>query len=74
MRKKLKQLRENKNMTHKEVAEKAGITRAYYTNIELGRKTPSLNVARKLKQILGFTDDNIFFADDVPNENNKEVS
>lgn len=70
MRKKLKEIREKKGLTHKDIAEKVGISRAYYTNIELGKKNPSFKVARKIKEVLDFEDDNIFLIKDVPKENN----
>ena len=43
-----------------EVAQRAGISRAYYTEIEIGKKKPSPVVAQKLCIVLGF-DWTIFF-------------
>lgn len=60
MRTKLKEIRISKNLTQEELASKAGINRSYYTNIELGIKNPSYNVAIKIKEILDFKDDEIF--------------
>ena len=37
-----------------------GISRPSYTNIELGRKNPSLKIALKIKKVLNYKDDNIF--------------
>ena len=41
---KLKELRKEKNLTQKEVADYIGVTRPMYTNIENGVKNPSLKV------------------------------
>lgn len=41
MRKQLKEKRIEKNLIHKEIDSKADISRAHYTNIELGNKAPS---------------------------------
>lgn len=48
MRKWLKDKRETLGLTHEEVANKAGIARSYYTNIENGIKTPSVEVAKAI--------------------------
>jgi putative transcriptional regulator len=50
-----------KKMTQNELAEKVGISRAYYTNIELGNKNPSFAVAVRIKSALNTRDDRIFF-------------
>lgn len=38
-------------MTQEEVADKAGITRAYYSMIESGKKTPSPKIAQRIANI-----------------------
>jgi DNA-binding XRE family transcriptional regulator len=66
--------RKELNLTHEQVAKKAKITRAYYTNIEAGRKEPSMSTAKKIADSLKTTVDNIFFENNVPNRNkNKAV-
>ena len=60
MRVKLKEIRLSKNMTQDEIAEKIGINRSYYTNIERGNRNPSFLVALKIKNVLGIKDDDIF--------------
>ncbi|WP_432409212.1 helix-turn-helix transcriptional regulator [Wukongibacter sp. M2B1] len=60
MRKKLKKQRLKKELTQMEIASLIGIKRATYTNIELGNKNPSFNVATKIKGVLGYQDDDIF--------------
>lgn len=37
-----------------------GISRAAYTNIELGKKNPSLKIVIKIKKILNYERDDIF--------------
>ncbi|MEH7354034.1 helix-turn-helix transcriptional regulator [Neobacillus drentensis] len=48
----LTERRKERGLTHEQVAEKSGITRAYYTNIEAGRKDPSMGVAKKIADAL----------------------
>ena len=50
----LKQLREDKNMRQYDLAQKAGISRSYYTMIENGKKKPSPKVAKRIAKILNF--------------------
>lgn len=61
MRVKLRSLRIEKKLTQKQLATHLQITRAYYTNLEQGRGNPSLKVASKIKQILNYEKDDIFF-------------
>jgi len=42
------------NRTHQQIADLAGVSRNYYTEIENGIKTPSVDVAQKLGIALGF--------------------
>jgi putative transcriptional regulator len=60
MREKLRQLRKDKKLTQEQLAKKIGISRTYYTNIEKGRYIPSLITANKIKNILGYKNDDIF--------------
>lgn len=59
--------RKELNYTHEQIAFLANISRAYYTNIEAGRKEPSMGVAKKIADALKTTVDTIFFDTDVPN-------
>ncbi len=68
MRIKLKEIRLKNNLTHEELAEKVGINRATYTNIELGYKNPSLKVAIKIKDVLNYHDDDIFLIRECRND------
>lgn len=49
----LQNSRLERHMLHKHVAEAAGISRCYYTMIENGQKSPSLDVARKIAAVVG---------------------
>lgn len=60
MRPWLKELRLKRGFTHDAVAKKAGIKRSYYTMIENGNRTPSVNVAKSIGEVIGF-DWTIFF-------------
>ena len=60
MREKLRQLRKDKKLTQEQLAKKIRISRTYYTNIEKGRYIPSLITANKIKNILGYKNDDIF--------------
>lgn len=62
MRKKLKEARLKKGLTHKEMAEAVGILRTSYTNIERGKKNPSIKVVLKIGEVLG-EKENIFLND-----------
>nr|DAP71504.1 MAG TPA: Helix-turn-helix XRE-family like protein [Caudoviricetes sp.] len=47
----LEEKRNELKMTQEEVADKAGITRAYYSMIEAGKKTPSPKIAQRIANI-----------------------
>jgi len=65
MRVKLRSLRMQKNLTQEQIAAKLQITRAYYTNLEQGKGNPSLKVASKIKEILNYEKDDIFFEQSI---------
>lgn len=50
----LSKKRASKGMTQAELAKALGISRAAYTNIENGKRQPSVKVAKKLAVILDF--------------------
>jgi transcriptional regulator with XRE-family HTH domain len=54
MRKWLKILRNSKNMTQADLANKAGISQQYYSFIENGDRVPSVDKAQSIANILGF--------------------
>lgn len=60
MRKWLFDFRKDRDLTQKQVGERAGIERSYYTMIENRDRTPSVKVAKKIGNALGF-DWTLFF-------------
>ena len=50
----LKEKRKGLQLTQAEVAEKAGVLRAYYGMIEIGIRRPSPEVAKKIAGAMGF--------------------
>lgn len=50
----LKDLRLKKNITQENVAIMSNISRSYYTQIELGLKTPNVDTAKKIGAALNF--------------------
>lgn len=61
----LKELRLETKLSHQEVAINTGITRVFYTQIENGNRTPSLNVAKCLSDTLKITLDEFYEALEV---------
>lgn len=57
----LKQLREERGVKQKFIAEQLGITPNYYSQIENGHRFPQVEHLLKLRNILGVTLDEIFF-------------
>ncbi|MEA4920656.1 MAG: helix-turn-helix transcriptional regulator [Clostridiaceae bacterium] len=51
----LKELRNDEKLTAEDVAIAAGITRSGYTNIENGKRRPSVEAAKKIAAVLGFS-------------------
>lgn len=72
MREILKRERIRQNLTQKEIADKAGISRVHYTQIEnaSNNKNPSLEVALKIKRALNYDNDDLFLLSNVPDKNN----
>lgn len=50
----LKELRLAKNLTMKQVSQRAGIAECTYSLIETGKRRPSPEVAQRIGDILGF--------------------
>ena len=48
----LRDARKSKHMTQNEVAEKVGVSRAYYADVERGRYNPSLGLMARLAKLL----------------------
>lgn len=60
MRAKLQQLREAQGFTQQTFSEAVGASRSHYSQVETGEKQPSLKLAIKIKNVLGYYDDDIF--------------
>lgn len=58
----LKKIRNEKNLTQQDVADSGNFARTYYTMVEQGKRTPSVEVAKSIAKVLGF-EWTIFFAD-----------
>lgn len=52
----IKKIREELNMSQRELAEKADISQQFLCDIEQGRKKPSIDTAIKLARALNITD------------------
>lgn len=73
MRHWLKNAREAKKLTQESVAESAGISRSYYTLIESGVKTPSVEVAKSIAGTLDI-EWTLFFEDECSLEEHIQTS
>ncbi|AIF44515.1 XRE family transcriptional regulator [Virgibacillus sp. SK37] len=60
MREWLKKMRIAKGLTQEDVASKAFINRAFYSQIENGKRKPSFDVARNIANVLGFSSSAFF--------------
>lgn len=49
---KLKEVRKKMKLTQQELADKIGISRPYYADVEMGRYSPSVKVLTKLSLLL----------------------
>lgn len=54
MREWLKEYRDKRGLTQEETANLSGISRSYYTHIEQGNKTPTVEVAKNIAKTLKF--------------------
>ena len=50
----IRQHRIARGLTQKQLADICGVTRTHITNLETGEFSPSVNVAKKIGQALGF--------------------
>ena len=57
---KIKEIREQKELTQEEVAKKAGISTNYYSKIERGTVNTSIEKANKIAKALGVEVSDIF--------------
>lgn len=52
----IKRIREERNMSQKELASKAEISQQFLCDIEQGRRKPSIDTAIKIAEVLNITD------------------
>lgn len=72
----LKEIREKNNLTKQQLANKIGVTERYIAFIEQGERTPSLEIAGKIANVLKSSVDHIFLSAKCTNStlNSKEKS
>ena len=58
----LKDIRIEKGLTQQDVANSGGFARTYYTMVEQGKRTPSVDIAKTISRVMGF-EWTIFFED-----------
>ena len=71
MRDWLKQHRDDRILNQEETARLSGISRSHYTHIELGNKTPSVEVAKAIAKTLKFNWTRFFEDERSVKEQNK---
>jgi putative transcriptional regulator len=74
MREALKQARENKGLSQKQLAELASIDRSSYVHIEQGDRNPSLRVATAIARVLSKPIEALFLPFDVLDERGRDSS
>lgn len=68
MRTKLVELRAERNLTQEQAANLICISRSHYSQIEAGDKTPSLDIALRIKEVFGYQGDDIFLNINAPKQ------
>jgi len=58
---KLRELREKNNLTYQDMADKLGICKAYYWQIENGNRNLYYDLAKKIAKIFELKPDDIFY-------------
>lgn len=61
MRTNLQELRKARGFSQETFSRAIGISRSHLSQIESGEKDPSLKVSLRIKEALGYTNDDIFF-------------
>lgn len=62
---KLKEFRENKGLTYKQVADQVGISKEYYWMIENGKRRLSYDLSVKIAKVFNKTPDDIFLDNEL---------
>lgn len=65
MRNNLIARRKAKRLSQEQMAQKIGCERSTYSGYELGYFNPSMEKALKIKEVLGYTKDDIFLNENV---------
>lgn len=60
VRRRLIALRQSRGMTQAQVAQALGLSRAYYTQLEAGRRTPSLAVGLRIARFFDVSFEELF--------------
>lgn len=64
MENRLRELRELKNLTQEDIAEKVGVSRQTIISLEKGKYNPSIILAYRLSKIFGLSIEDIFIFHD----------
>ena len=67
MRCKLQELRKAHGHTQVTMSKAVNISRSHYSQIESGEKDPSLKVSLRIKRVLGYGGDDLFYNQKRPN-------
>lgn len=74
MRDSLRNARVKKGFTQLDLAKKVGLSRSALSNIEMGRHTPQLSVAKKIAKELDSSIEELFFGSPTIEETNETTS
>ena len=72
MRAKLAAVRKEMGLSQEMAADRVHISRSHYSQIESGDKTPSLDVALRIKQVFDYSDDDIYLNISAPKQGNAD--
>lgn len=68
----LKELRYSKKLTNKDMAERLGISKPFYCQIENGTRRLSYDMAFRIAEIFGKKPDKLFYNDYIVNQEKKQ--
>lgn len=66
---KLKEIREKNKMTSEYISKSLGISKAFYSQIENGKRRLSYNMAVNIANIFNMKPDELFYEDHINNKN-----
>lgn len=67
MREWLKDIRESQHLSQAEISKQVNVTQPTYSNIEIGKRNPSVEAAKRIADVLGFPWTR-FFEDEPPTQ------